>query len=129
MPVRVPWRFYDPTVPEEWELQVNPNDGGTPANKKTITYQNTSAPDGLTLMFEGRDEVEQLAFSGVLLHQEQLQLFQTWFKKRHQVRLTDDLGRVFWVYITSFEPKRVRSRSHPWKHQYQATATVLDWPG
>lgn len=132
MPVRIPWRFYDPigvgaSGPITYLLPVNPNDGGSPSFKKTVTYQSTSAPDGKTLVFEGRDEVQTLEFSGVILTEDQYYAFIDWWRKRHQIHITDDLGRQFWAYITSFEPKRVRAQSHPWKHTYSASATVVDW--
>lgn len=124
----VKWTFYDPLVPETYVFEVNPNSGGTPRRKKNFSYQNTAAPDGKTLMFQGRDDPEMLAFSGVLLSETQLDAFNDWFDKQHQIRITDDLNREFWAVITSFEPDRQRARSHPWKHSYKCEATVLDWP-
>lgn len=123
----VKWTFYDATTASTYTFAINPNEGGTPLRRKTISYQNTAAPDGKTLIFEGRDEPRKISFSGTLLEQAQLDAFETWFEKRHQVRVTDDLGREYWIYITSFEPKRARARSHPWKHTYTCEATILDW--
>lgn len=133
MPVRKPWRFHDPigngtSGPETYILPVNPNEGGSPGFKKTINFQATSAPDGKTLMFEGRDEVQTLEFSGVILTEAQYNAFIYWWKKRHQIHITDDLGRQFWAYITMFDPKRERAHNYPWKHSYTAAATVVDWP-
>jgi hypothetical protein len=41
------------------------------------------------------------------------------------VRLTDDLGRSFVIYLESFQPQRALSHTHPWKHTYQATAVIV----
>lgn len=122
------WTIYDPTSLTTTAFEVNPNEGGTPARKKTLTFQSTSAPGGKTLVFEGRDEPESFEFSGTLLYQSQWTQFNTWFDLRHQVLLTDDLGRQFWIYITEFSATRKRAVSHPWKHEYKVTATVVDWP-
>jgi hypothetical protein len=51
--------------------------------------------------------------------------FVSWYNLRNVIEITDDLGRVFSAYITDFAPTRVRSRSHPWKHTYTLTYTVL----
>lgn len=122
------WTFYDATGPTTYTFAVNPKDGGSPTRRKNIQYKNTSAPDGKTLIFEGRDEPGVLSFSGVILQQAELEAFETWFDKRRQIRITDDLGRQYWVYITSFEPKRERAIHYPYKHSYTIEATILDWP-
>lgn len=125
----VRWTFTDASLatPETYTFEVNPVEGGTPTRKKTITYQNTAAPDGKTLIFEGRDEVQQFRFTGVLLTQTHYEAFLEWYEKRHQILVTDDLGREFWIYITSFEATRQRAVHYPWKHSYTVEATVLDW--
>lgn len=127
MPVVVKWRFFDPIVSEGYVFEINPNDGGSPSRKKSVTYQNTAAPGGRTLVFEGRDETQAMSFSGVLLSREQLAALERWFDKRHQILVTDDLERQFWIYITAFTPKRERAVSHPWKHTYQVEAVIVDW--
>lgn len=124
---RVAWVFTDLVTNETYNLPVNPNEGGSPSYRKSITYQNTAAPDGKVLMFEGRDDPKQSSFSGVLLTEGQYNAFVEWFEKRHQIQITDDLGRTFTCYITSFDPKRRRSALHPWKHDYTCEYTIIDW--
>lgn len=124
---RVVWQFYDPQTAENYSFTVNPAEGGTPTRKKNITKIKTTAWNAKPLLFEGADEPLQFAWSGVLLTQEQLQAYITWFNKRTQVRLTDDLGRVFYLYIIKFAPKRERAAHHPWKFSYAAEAIALDW--
>jgi hypothetical protein len=121
------WRFYDPTVPEEYVFEVGPDSGGSPEFAKTITEEATVAPGGKTLIFEGADQPQHLEFSGTLLSQEQYEAFVTWWSKRRQIRITDDMGREFWVYITRFTPKRERAIHSPYKHSYSITCTILDW--
>jgi hypothetical protein len=128
MPVRVPWHFTDPITAEVWTLPVNPAEGGTPKRNKRVDFQSTTAPDGKTIMFEGRDEVRTIELSGTILDQDQLETFQDWYDKRYQIQIEDDLGRTFWVYITSFEADRAWSVNHHWRHRYRMSMTVLDWP-
>lgn len=124
---RIPWRFTDPVTLEVYDWEVNANDGGSPSYRKTITYQNTAAPDGLTLMFEGRDEPKQTTLSGVILSEEQYNVMIEWYEKRRQVEIRDDLNRTFSIYITAFEPKRKRSYLYPWRHDYTLQYTIIDW--
>lgn len=128
MAVVVKWVFEDPAESQEYIFHINPNAGGSPAYRKNITQQATVAPGGKTLLFEGADSPQEFSFSGVILEEAQYNAFVEWWQKRRQIKLTDDLDREYWIYITSFEPTRVRARSHPWKHTYNASALRLDWP-
>lgn len=123
----VRWIFTDPVTLDTYTVPINPNDDGTPSSNKTINYSNTSGPNGNVLMFEGRDQVKEIQISGVILEQAHLDALQSWHDKRYQVTVTDDLGRTFSIYITSFVPKRIRVASNVWKHEYTMTYTILDW--
>jgi len=123
----VRWRFDDPTDASSYTFDMNPNEGGTPTLKKNMSYQNTAGPNGVVLAFEGRDNVETLTVSGVLKEEVQLIAFQTWYAKRHQITVTDDLLRVFTIYITGFNATRKRSIAYPWKHDYTLEYIILDW--
>ena len=131
MPTRIAWILRDysagatPT-PEEYRWQVNPAEFSIPY-QKTISYQSTAAPDGNAVIYEGRDPVQRMTYSGTVLTQEQYEDLVYWFSKRHQLELTDDLGRTFWVYIVSFSPSRKRSNTYPWKHTYNGEMAILDW--
>jgi hypothetical protein len=124
----VRWTFEDPTAAQTYEFEINPNDGGSPGYERNVSYQNTSAPDGKTLIFEGAPRAQELEFSGTLLTQEQYDAFVTWWQKKNQVKMTDDLGREWWIVITRFAPTRERSVHYPWKHSYSVTAVIVDWP-
>jgi hypothetical protein len=124
----VRWTFFDPLTLEEYTFGINPNTGGSRQFRKTINYQSTAAADGKTLVFEGRDEVNKMEFSGAILEQGQYDAMVTWFSKRHQIQVTDDLGRQFWIYITSFAPVRQRAIHYPWKHSYTVEYVEVDWP-
>lgn len=128
MAVRVPWKFDDPVTLEQYSFEVNPNEHQQPQRRKKIVTEDTCAPDGRTILFEGRREVKKTTWSGIILTQEQFDEFDTWFEKPYQVKLTDDRGQEYWVYLESWEPTRQRAQHYPWKHQYSMTAYILDWP-
>jgi len=124
----VRWIFYDPSIAETYVFPINPQSGGSPAYAKTFTFKNTAAPDGKTLIFQGRQEVQTLEFDGVLFQQVEVEAFVRWWQKKNQITVTDDLGRNFSVVIQEFTPKRVRSAQHAWKHTYACKAVIVDWP-
>lgn len=123
----VRWRFEDPVTLEVHTFEINPTEGGSPSHRKTISGQAAAAPDGKALLFEGREQVQTLEWSGAILTQQQFEAFDEWSRKRHQINVVDDLRREFSIIITSFEPTRVRSRQYPWRHTYRMQATIVDW--
>lgn len=120
------WQFWDPIASETYVFPINPNAGGTPTRAKSLAIEKTAAPDGKAILFEGREDPRKISVSGAILEEAELNAFYAWYDKRHQVRLTDDLGRQFWVYITNFSATRDRRQSHPWHHSYQMEMTILD---
>ncbi|NBR22234.1 MAG: hypothetical protein EBU08_00285 [Micrococcales bacterium] len=125
--MRIAWKFYDPVEDEEYEWEINPKDGGYPNRSKALVYESTAAPNGQTLAYEGREAPASMSFSGVILTEQHFDTLTSWYLKRNQIKLTDDLGREFWIYIKSFNPTRVRSAKYPWRHNYTIEAIVLDW--
>jgi hypothetical protein len=124
---RIAWRWEDPTEGTVEFMSINPNEGASPSYSKGLTKETTTAPGGEKniLIYEGADQGSDFQFSGVILTQEQYEFLQRAWEKRHLVLLTDDLGRIFTLYLESFTPKRVRSKTYPWRHTYDATAVIV----
>lgn len=123
--MRIGWQIYDPVTAETITLEINPNDDGSLQYEKQMTYKNTSAPGGNVVAFEGRDAPYTSSFSGVLLTENQYNTYVDIFSKRYPLQLTDDLGRSFLVYFTSFKPKRKISRTYPWRHEYTCDYYIM----
>ncbi len=119
------WQFYDPVSTERVDFEINPNEGGTPELKKNILTQVTTAP-GVVVLQEGRDVPQQGTFTGTLLTESQLAMFNEWFSKRWIVEMTDDLNRTFEIYITGVQVKRERAVQYPWKHSYTVNYVVVN---
>lgn len=124
----VRWHLTDPATSEDYEFEINPNEGGSPQRKRLVDSTPTVAPDGIPIIYEGRESPIELSWSGILRTEEQFNAIRKWYNKRHQILLTDDLGRTMWIYIIGFSPNRVRAQQAPWKHEYSIEARVLDWP-
>lgn len=123
------WQFVDPSTAQSYQFEINPNEDGLPGYQKTISTQTSTAPgtEGNVIVFEGRDEPRQGSFSGVTLSQSQHEAFITWFNKRNQIQVVDDLGRTFSIIITAYKPTRRWARSHNWRHDYTIDYLVVDW--
>lgn len=124
---RIAWRWEDPTEGTVEFMSINPNEGASPNFAKGLTKENTTAPgaESNVLIYEGADQPGEFQFSGVILTQEQYEFLRLAWEKRHLVLLTDDLGRIFTLYLETFSPKRVRSKTYPWRHTYDATAVIV----
>lgn len=124
------WLFEDLETVESYQLEINPGEMTLPAYEKSMTYNNTTASgeEGRVVAFEGADKPLFLSFTGVSLSSAQDEAFKTWYRKRHQIRITDDRGDQWIVYITKYAPKRKRSVHYPYRHDYSIEAFVLDWP-
>ena len=119
---RVAWRFFDGV--NAYDLLVNPSAATMPVQKKRLNYKPTTA--GRVVTYEGRPEVPTFNLSGTTLTEEQYRNFVSWSKLRKQIRITDDLGQEYWVYIKTYEPSRRNSHEYPWLMDYTISGVVLD---
>lgn len=111
-------------TPTSYTVEINPNTATSPSFQKAFGYTATVAPNGKTLIYEGRDQPQKIEFSGVILSEAHYNSLVTWFKNRNQIQITDDLNRTFTVIIESFTPTRKRSYHYPWRHEYRMSATL-----
>ncbi len=100
---------------------INPNEGGSPQVDKQLNIQSSVGPRRHTIIQEGQSGPPTLNFSGVILTQAHLELFETWFDRKYLLILTDDLGRQSKGVFSSFRPERVFKPNNPYYHRYQAT--------
>lgn len=119
------WTFADPSTSESYTFIVNPNAEGSPVVKKTVTPLPLTASDGVQVMFEGRANPTTIEWTGVTLDESQYAAVVTWFGRRHQLQLTDDLARTTSIYITDFSSTRAAHRQHPWRLTYTVKAVLL----
>lgn len=117
------WTLTNPFTSDSMTFQVNPNSGGSWRREREIHAKATTASgnNAAHIFFEGRDKPKTSEVSGVLLTQTMYDTLLDWYKKRVQLDLVDDLGRNMTIYITGFEPSRVRRLKHPWAHEYTLT--------
>ena len=133
--MRNAWVFTDPVTLEAYSLPVNPLvDDGSHGIQKNVKAENPASTymsssnvlmvDAM-VMLDSPTERETFAYSGTLYSKEEYDAFIYWLGKDYPWELTDDLGRTFLIYLTSFEPKRERSAKFRWKHSYKISGIVL----
>ncbi len=122
------WVFHDPVLSVNYTVDINPNTGGTPPFDKNMTYMSASGTGGSVIVFEGRDKVAETEISGVISTEAHLLAFQSWYEKDHQIRITDDLNRQYWIHITGLDLKRAQTRRALWRHTFRMRYLELDWP-
>jgi hypothetical protein len=124
----VRWRIFDPDTDTTWVFPMNPKSGALPARQRNIAQQAVSAVDSKqVLLFEGSENARTISWDGMILTEQFYLDILKWFDTHHQVRLTDDLGQTWWVYLTKFNPKRVNKHSHPWAMTYDVECLIIDW--
>lgn len=119
------WVLSDPTIPESYTFDINPNTGGSPTLQKNVTQYVTTADDGQSVLYEGADTMQLVTVSGTLLSENQYNKMIYWYSKRRPVQLTDDLGRTYWVYFAQWQPTRKWTFQYPWRHDWQAQFYVV----
>ncbi len=122
----VRWTLWDPVLGTTLQFPINPAESYLPQREKEMTTEQTTA--GLLVAFEGQETPSEFKFSGTFLDQASYDFMVTWFDKRYQLRLTDDLGNQFWVYLKSFLPQRKRSSNYSWAFTYEGIAVIMDIP-
>lgn len=120
------WELYDPQTGELYEFLINPSSFNMNFFSKNVSFQPT-AHGKRNISFQGRSESQNISMSGILIEESQYIALQNFANKRSQIRLTDDLNQVMWIYIINFSPQRQLHPNHPFYFTYSLQAAILDW--
>lgn len=132
--MRKAWSFVDPVTSEEYFFEVNPHtDSNSNQRSRSAAYTVVagSRQDSLTehtidtIFFEAHIEQSTFSYQGNVYTEQQFDDLTSWANKPYEVEMYDDLDRGKLVYITSFAPSRVRSRSYLYKHAYTLSGIIL----
>lgn len=119
------WTLYDPVLNETWTFAMNPAEGGEPGFELAVNSLGTTAPDGDPIFFAPQPTPQDMQFNGTILALGELANFFTACRKVRAMKLTDDLGRAYWVLISKFAPSRKRVVNRPYKASYDMTAKII----
>ena len=125
------WLLEDPAGDGGFTFPINPRaGGGFTRGRRTSTVRTTT---GGTITFLGRLHVADAQIEGIVLLLRDKANIDNWFRTQRQLRLTDDLGRTTWVYMTELNWTPEPKRRHHERHSYTArlvelTVPTQDWP-
>lgn len=124
---RTAWTLTDSSTgsPVVYSFEINPNDFTPPGRTANFKEEQVTAPNGNTILFQGRDSVKTGTMSGAVLTQQQYSDIQTWGNKWVPLTLTDDLGNSWDIVIRSLKWKRLKRANNPYRHDYTIEFTVL----
>lgn len=109
------WQMQDMVTSATYTFKYNPDSMDPPVNPKRLeTMPHFSSPR----TWKPRTVPREYTFSGVVYDEDTLLEFTDWFGRKHELQITDHLGRVFRILPTGVEFRERRSRKHPWKHVY-----------
>lgn len=122
----VAWTLTDNSTgtPEVMTFDINPNSFDPPGRQATIVQEQVTAPNGQTLLFQGRDQTRTASLSGVVATQAFYETLNTWKDKWYPLVLTDDQGNSWNVVIQEWTWTRLR-RTNNWRYDYSAKVIVL----
>jgi hypothetical protein len=122
----VAWTLTDNSTgsPVVLSFDINPNSFDAPGRNTNIVSEQVTAPNGQTLVFQGRDASREATLSGAVTTQTFFSSLDTWKDKNYPLVLTDDQGSTWNVLIKSWRWTRLR-RTNNWRYDYTATVMVL----
>lgn len=124
----VRWTLHDPETDETTTFPCNPREGGYPALEKK--WSGNASTEGNPVIWQGRDTVPTVDFSGAIQSEEHLMFMTAWHQTERILVLTDHLGRVCRVWLTKFTYTPRNRHTNKWSGTYTATYVFFGWgPG
>ncbi len=120
------WTITDNSTgsPVVMTFDINPVTFDPPGRNTNIVVSLTTAPNGQTLLFQGRDNPGELSFTGAVLTQSFYNKLDAEKDKNYPLVLTDDQGNTWNIVFRSWRWTRLR-RTNNWRFDYQTTAIVV----
>lgn len=122
---RVAFRLRDPSNNYIYNMEINPLESNSPGVQANLNYMKPTASFSGPIIAQGLDEVQKLEFSGTILAENQFNNMLLFSALDYPWEVRDDLGRQWEVMCESFQPKRVKSLTYPWRHEYSWTLIVV----
>jgi len=102
----------------------NPSEFDPPGRASNIVADVTSAPNGQSILFQGRDKVRTLTFKGAVGTQSFFASLDLWKDKFYPLTLTDDQGSTWTVMFQDWKWTKIKRRNR-WRYDYTAKMFVL----
>lgn len=112
-------------APVEWAFPINPNTFEHPGRSATFVEEATVGSVGGTIIFQGRDSVPILSFTGVVTSQQFYEDLRAQLDKWYDLLLTDDQGNSWTVIVQTYSFTRKKSAINHHRYDYNVTCKVL----
>jgi hypothetical protein len=121
------WVLADPTDSTSHTFELNPDP--TKGSMGEVTFEAAVGDNAITdlgpVLVLTADKELTAEFQLSVYDQAEYQTLEAWYEKGDILTLTDDLGRVSTIYLTTFSAKRERVASRPWKHTITCSYLIL----
>ncbi len=131
----VKWTFTDEVEGTTSVFTLNPESASI--DRGGLQSSQISTTNGRRIIQKGRRNPDAMVINGTTFQEDEFVAFAQIASKMYQVKLTDDLGREFWVFITGYSPERQPTRFGSyagasgsrldWRMRYSINMTMLDW--
>ena len=108
-----------------YTFAINPNSFSPPGRNSTIGQKLTTSPQGSVILFQGRDGVQKMKFSGRITSQIFHDDLRTELDKYHVLEIADDQSNIWNVVIETYSMTRLKSALNQWRFDFEVTAIVV----
>lgn len=108
-----------------YTFAINPNTFVPPGRNSTIKQSMSTSPQGSAILFQGRDGIQKMKFSGRVTTQTFHDELRAELDKYYVLELADDQSNLYDIVIESYSMTRVRSAINQWRFDYEVTAIVV----
>jgi len=121
------WTITDNSTgtPSVYTFPINPREFTWPGRTAKINEETTTGSVGNTILFQGRDDVPTLSFTGTITSQTFRDGLRAELDKFYDLVLTDDQGDSWNIIVQSYNMKRLKSASNQFRYEYSVTCKVL----
>lgn len=122
------WTFTEVDTSETYTVPINPDAMTSPFKDRSLEHAASKRFGGSTAItsFRHADSPKEWEFSGVIRTQAHHDALKAWEQKPGLIHISDHLGRVFEVMLTSFAPTdRKPTGGVTWRLRYVMKALVL----
>lgn len=119
----VRWRFTDASTSEFWDMEINPNEMGSPFRVWETETFGASPVDGRVRARRPSRRPVEWSFGGIIRSKQQYDTLQSWFDRSATLVIRDHFDREFRVKVYDFAPEPRRdTKTNGWRYTYQIRA-------
>lgn len=108
-----------------YTLPINPRSYTPAYGNATINSESTTVSNGNVISWEGQGDPPLMQWSGEIFTKEHYEMLELLGLTGQRIYITDHFRYRVLAKIEAVRITRVRHRSYPWRHAYEASAWML----